>query len=233
MTVSLRTETGPVFLRPGAPAEFPPDASALATPNGLIAIGGDLAPERLIAAYRRGIFPWYEAGQPILWWTPEPRCVLEPREFHVSRSLRRTMNRGEFEIDFDTAFSDIIRACAEPREPGGGTWITREMIDAYEALHSQGTAHSIEVRREGKLIGGLYGVAIGAAFFGESMFSRLPDASKVALAALRARLAPIPTALVDCQVVSTHLLSLGARTIPRVEFRRRLAAALAAPNPFA
>ncbi|MGH8273717.1 MAG: leucyl/phenylalanyl-tRNA--protein transferase [Gammaproteobacteria bacterium] len=227
----MRGNARPALIGSGAPADsFPPDEAALTDPNGLIAVGGDLAPERLLSAYRRGIFPWYEAGQPILWWTPDPRCVLDPCGLHTSRSLRRRLRREDFEVSFDTDFSGVIRSCAEPREPGGGTWITPEMIRAYETLHKRGSAHSIEVRRDGRLAGGLYGVTIGAAFFGESMFSREADASKVALASLCKRLAPSADALIDCQVVSTHLLGLGAKTISRTEFRRRLNAALRFAN---
>lgn len=229
----MRVNAQPALIGPGAPTDsFPPDAAALAEPNGLIAVGGDLAPERLLAAYHRGIFPWYEADQPILWWTPDPRCVLDPRDFHISRSLRRKLRRKEFEIRFDTDFAAVIHGCAAPREPDGDTWITPEMIRAYEHLHKHGDAHSIEVHRDGRLIGGLYGVAIGAAFFGESMFSRETDASKAALAALCKRLASTPAALIDCQVASAHLLGLGARTVPRVEFRRRLDVAIAALGPW-
>ncbi|MGH8161060.1 MAG: leucyl/phenylalanyl-tRNA--protein transferase [Gammaproteobacteria bacterium] len=228
MTTNLR----PALIAPGARTEFPPDTSALAEPNGLIAVGGDLEPERLIAAYRRGIFPWYEAGQPILWWTPEPRCVLDPRALHISHSLRRLLKRGNFAVGFDTAFETVIGACAEPRKTGAGTWITPEMMQAYTTLHGHGFAHSVEVRRHGRLIGGLYGVAIGGAFFGESMFSLETDASKIALATLCAKYATTPDALVDCQVASEHLLSIGAKMIPRAEFTGRLSVATSIRGPW-
>ncbi len=223
----------PMLIATSAPADaFPPDDAALEEPNGLIAIGGDLAPERLLAAYRRGIFPWYEEGQPILWWTPDPRLILMPGALHISRSLHRSLKRGGFEISFDTAFGEVIRACAEPRASANGTWITVAMIEAYVALAERGAAHSIEVWHGGKLVGGLYGVAMGAAFFGESMFSRERDASKIALVELCRRLSPLSSSLVDCQVASPHLMGLGAELIPRREFRCRLAAALAAESPW-
>lgn len=222
----------PAFITAQMPPEFPPDERAINEPNGLLAIGGDLTPERLLAAYKRGIFPWYEAGQPILWWTPNPRCVLFPRAVHISRSLRRTLRRGDSRVTWNRAFDRVIRACAEPREPGGGTWITAEMVQAYERLHRLGHAHSLEVWRDGRLVGGLYGIALGAAFFGESMFSRESNASKIALIALCGKLARLDTALIDCQVASSHLFSLGAQNLPRAAFRRKLDTAVAAPNPF-
>lgn len=216
-----------------APADaFPPDASALVHPNGLIAVGGDLSPPRLLAAYRRGIFPWYEEGQPILWWTPDPRLVIDPHRFHVSRSLRRTLNRRRFEIRIDTAFAEVVAACAEPRRDGAGTWLTGEMRAAYVRLAELGHAHSIEAWREGRLAGGVYGIAMGAAFFGESMFSRETDASKAALYALCRRLAQFPAAILDCQVPSPHLIALGAEPLPRSTFLAHLADALAAPGPW-
>lgn len=227
----MKTSSLPALITPGTPIVFPPDEAALSEPNGLIAIGGDLEPERLLTAYRRGIFPWYEADQPILWWTPEPRCVLFPAELHISRSLRRQLRQDSIEISKNQAFGDVVRACAEPREPGGGTWITTEMLCAYEELHRLGHAHSIEIWRNKRLIGGLYGVAIGAAFFGESMFCRESNTSKIALVALCEQLASADAALIDCQVVSPHLLSLGAQTISRSKFRGLLDAALEAPNP--
>jgi leucyl/phenylalanyl-tRNA---protein transferase len=224
----------PVVLDPEAPADaFPPDEAALAVPNGLVAVGGDLSQARLLAAYRRGIFPWYEQGQPVLWWTPEPRLVLDPRRLHVSRSLRRTLRRGRFEVTFDKAFAAVIRCCAAPRPNQHGlSWITPDMIRAYERLHACGYARSIEVWRNGRLAGGVYGVKLGAAFFGESMFSREPDASKVALVALCAHFAPTPASLIDCQVPSAHLLGLGAESIPRGAFLAALAKALAVPVPW-
>ena len=223
----------PVHIPASAPPDaFPPDGAALERPNGLLAVGGDLSPERLLAAYRRGIFPWYEEGQPILWWTPDPRLVIDPRRFHVSRSLRRTLNRGRFEIRIDTAFAAVVAACAGPRRDSGGTWITPAMQAAYCRLAELGHAHSIETWSDGQLAGGVYGVALGAAFFGESMFSRETDASKVALHALCERLAPIPASLLDGQVPSAHLVSLGGELVSRADFRRRLGAAVAAPGPW-
>lgn len=221
----------PALIAPGAPDDaFPPDEEALEEPNGLLAIGGDLSPARLLAAYRRGIFPWYEEGQPILWWTPDPRLVLMPQELRISRSLRRSLRRSGFEITIDTAFGKVIRACAAPRASAGGTWITPAMIRAYERLAARGMAHSVEVRRDGRFVGGLYGVAIGAAFFGESMFSLERDASKVALVELCRRLSPLSAGLVDCQVASPHLVGLGAKLISRGEFLNRLDAAVQGQN---
>lgn len=222
----------PAFITPGTAIDFPPDDAAMSEPNGLIAVGGDLEPARLMAAYRRGIFPWYEVGQPIMWWTPSPRCVLFPGALHVSRSLRKVLRRGAFRVSFDRAFERVIRACAEPREQDGCTWITAEMMQAYENLHQLGHAHSLEVWRDERLVGGLYGVAIGAAFFGESMFSRESNASKIALLTLCSTLAPAETALIDCQIVSAHLLELGAQTITRTRFHRCLEAAAETPSPF-
>ena len=179
---------------------FPPLATALVEPNGLLAAGGDLAVPRLVSAYRRGIFPWYSAGQPILWWSPDPRMVLEVAEFKVSRSLRRRVRAGGFEIRVDTAFAQVIDACARaPRAGQGGTWITQEMVEAYRRLHYAGYAHSVESWREGRLVGGLYGVALGRVFFGESMFAQEDDASKVALVALVALLQRLDVPLIDCQ----------------------------------
>ena len=209
-------------LRPGDP--FPPTSAALREPNGLLAVGGRLDTPTLLAAYRRGIFPWYEAPQPVLWWTPDPRAVLLPEELHVSRSLRRTLRRRAFTLSADRDFEAVMRACAAPRAGGDGTWIDRAMLRAYTALHEAGHAHSVEVRGAGgELLGGLYGVSIGGAFFGESMFSRASDASKVALVALVALLRRRGYGIIDCQMDSAHLRSLGARTIPRLDFERRLA----------
>jgi len=196
----------------------PPASEALTEPNGLLAAGGDLEPERLLAAYKQGIFPWYQEGQPILWWSPDPRAVLWPSGLKVSRSLRRSLKKRGFEFRVDTEFERVVAACAEPRRYAAGTWITAEMAAAYARLHEQGWAHSFEAWAEGQLVGGLYGVAIGRAFFGESMFTRVTDASKVALAHavdfLRAR----GTEVIDCQVASAHTQSLGAVDIPRAQF---------------
>lgn len=204
---------------------FPPVAQALQQPNGLLAVGGDLSPERLLAAYRRGIFPWFGPGDPLLWWSPDPRMVLFPPEFRISHSLRKTLHRHAYELRTDSAFEQVMRACAAPRDgEGSGTWIVAEMIAAYCALHRQGNAHSVEVWRDGELAGGLYGVAIGRMFYGESMFSRKPDGSKIALAHLAAQWQRWHGArgLIDCQMYTPHLASLGARAIPRTEFVARV-----------
>jgi leucyl/phenylalanyl-tRNA--protein transferase len=197
---------------------FPPVSKALQSPNGLLCAGGDLSPERIVAAYSRGIFPWFSEGDPILWWSPDPRMVLFPAELKVSRSLRKAVARGDYETRVDTAFREVMQACAEPRDGQGGTWIVPEMVDAYTRLHERGLAHSVESWREGELVGGLYGVALGKVFFGESMFARAPDASKVALVKLVERLAADGYRVIDCQQATAHLASLGAREIPRKEF---------------
>ena len=207
------------WLSPERPPDaFPPVEQALTEPNGLLAAGGDLTPQRLLAAYKRGIFPWYQDGQPILWWSPDPRAVLKPEALKVSRSLRRSMRNRGFEFRIDTAFDAVVAGCAAPRRYGAGTWITADMAEAYARMHRLGWAHSFETWIESRLVGGLYGVAIGRAFFGESMFSRATDASKVALVHgveyLRAR----GTRLIDCQVASAHTRSLGAVDMPRAEF---------------
>ena len=209
--------------------KFPPVGSS--SPEGLLAVGGDLRPERLLEAYRHGIFPWYSSGQPILWWSPDPRTLLFPAKLKLTRSLYKTLRQGKFRVSFDRRFSEVVRACAGPRDKQpSGTWITPEMLAAYTQLHALGCAHSVEVWRGEELVGGLYGVALGAAFFGESMFSRVTDASKVAFAHLVRQLEAWGYALVDCQVASAHLFSLGAEEIPRVEFLARLAAALRQPG---
>ena len=196
---------------------FPPAEQALDDPDGLLALGGDLSTERLKLAYRNGIFPWFSDDQPILWWSPSPRCVLFPEEIHVSRSLRRTLNRGYFTITADQAFPRIIRLCANTRAEG--TWITQDMIDSYGQLHKQGVAHSIEVwNPKGELAGGMYGLAIGRCFFGESMFSLETNASKVLMVHLANQLRDWGYQIMDCQVESGHLLRMGARSIPRSEF---------------
>lgn len=196
------------------PGAFPDTDFALDEPNGLLAAGGDLSPERLLCAYRKGIFPWFSDGQPILWWSPNPRAVLYPEAFHVSRSLKRVLHRGVFQVTQDFAFSKVIRLCGGPRAVQDGTWITAEMIAAYTHLHRLGHAHSIECWREGRLVGGLYGVAIGSVFFGESMFSIESNASKVALAALCDQ----SYAIIDCQLPSDHLMRLGAVKTSRKAF---------------
>jgi len=216
------------FLGPDAGFDFPPLAAA--TPEGLLAVGGDLRPERLLAAYRRGIFPWYSTGQPILWWSPDPRAVLLPEDLKVSRSLRKVLRAGTFRITLDRCFRDVMTACATPRASGGGTWITPEMIEAYTALHERGVAHSVEAWEGDMLAGGLYGVALGGAFFGESMFTRVTDASKAAFVRLVPQLERWGFTLIDCQQYTAHLARFGAREIPRAEFVRRLNAALALPG---
>lgn len=203
--------------------DFPPVEQALKDPDGLLAAGGELSPVWLLAAYRRGIFPWYTEDQPILWWSPDPRLVLIPAHLRISRSLRRTLRQQRFEIRFDTAFRDVIAACAEPREPGGGTWISAEIRQAYLRLHELGYAHSVESWVDGTLVGGLYGIALGRAFFGESMFSRRSDASKVALAHLAVHLQRLGYAAIDCQMTTAHLLSLGAEEMSRDRFCAGLA----------
>ena len=202
---------------------FPPPHRALREPNGLLAAGGDLSVERLLDAYRHGIFPWFSDDQPILWWSPDPRMILVPSEMSISRSLRKRVRKREYEVRADTAFRAVMSACAEPREGQAGTWITGQMIDAYTALHHAGFAHSIETWLDGNLVGGLYGVALGRAFYGESMFMRATDASKVALAHLARQLERWEFGLVDCQMVTGHLASLGAREIPRADFLRAVA----------
>jgi leucyl/phenylalanyl-tRNA--protein transferase len=197
-------------------------AKALEAPNGLLCAGGDLAPQRLIEAYRHGIFPWFSEGDPILWWSPNPRMVLFPGELKVSRSLRKRVDHGIFETRLDTAFRAVIEACAGPRVGQSGTWIVPEMVEAYVELHELGFAHSVESWREGRLEGGLYGVALGKVFFGESMFTRAPDASKVALVRLVERLGAEGYRVIDCQQATRHLASLGAREIPRKAFAQLL-----------
>ncbi len=211
--------------------DFPPLNKALREPNGLLAAGGDLRPERLIQAYRHGCFPWFQDGQPILWWSPDPRTVLLPDELHVSRSLAKVLRQGRYQVSFDQAFAEVIRACAAPRSYAAETWITSPMQDAYLELHRSGIAHSVEVWRDGELVGGLYGLAMGQLFFGESMFSRADNASKVGFATLVERLKAWGFVLIDCQMPTEHLLSLGARTISRNEFARYLSRHLDQPNP--
>lgn len=204
---------------------FPPVAKALSEPNGLLAAGGDLSPQRLLAAYRRGIFPWFLAGEPLLWWSPDPRMVLFPDELKISRSLAKTLRNADYEVRLDSAFGEVIRACArKPRAGQSGTWITPEMQQAYRELHRLGYAHSVETWIAGKLVGGLYGIAIGRAFYGESMFADARDASKIALAHLCAYLKQRGFGIIDCQMETRHLATLGARPIPRCDFAARLEA---------
>jgi leucyl/phenylalanyl-tRNA--protein transferase len=201
---------------------FPPVTRALREPNGLLAAGADLSVARLTEAYRRGIFPWYGAGQPLLWWSPNPRMVLFPPELRLSRSLRKRLRRRDYVIRCDSAFDAAVRACAAPRAGQSGTWITEEMIAAYGALHCHGFAHSVETWIDDDLVGGLYGVALGRMFYGESMFARATDASKIALAHLVKQLARWNFGMIDCQMQTAHLASFGAREIPRAEFTRSL-----------
>lgn len=209
---------------------FPPVEQALRQPNGLLAAGADLSPTRLLEAYRRGIFPWFSEGDPILWWSPDPRMVLFPGEFKISRSLRKTLLRGKYQMRCDTAFEQVMRACSQPREGQNGTWIQEEMIAAYVRLHKAGYAHSIETWMDDELVGGLYGVSIGRMFYGESMFSTKTDASKIALAYLTAQLKRWNFGMIDCQMNTAHLASLGAREITRREFLIRLQELIHYPN---
>lgn len=210
---------------------FPPLETAMREPNGLLAAGGDLSPERLLAAYRHGCFPWYQEGQPLLWWSPDPRTVLYPEELHVSRSLAKKLRQGVFNVTFDRAFQDVIQGCAAPRDYADGTWITTPMQNAYVTLHQLGVAHSVEVWQDGQLVGGLYGLAMGRLFFGESMFSRATDASKVGFVTLVERLRGWDFKLIDCQMPTQHLTSFGARTIPRRIFAEALVKYLDEPGP--
>lgn len=202
---------------------FPALETALTEPNGLLAAGGDLDPERLLAAYRRGIFPWYSSGEPILWWSPDPRMVLVPDDLKISASLAKTLRNATYEVRLDTAFGDVVHACADKSRKGqAGTWITGEMQAAYRELHRLGYAHCVETWIDDKLAGGLYGVAIGQAFYGESMFADARDASKIALAHLCAHLKRRGFGIIDCQMETRHLASLGARPLPRRDFAARL-----------
>jgi leucyl/phenylalanyl-tRNA--protein transferase len=203
-------------------SRFPTPNTALREPNGLLAAGGDLSPRRLIEAYRSGIFPWFNSGEPVLWWSPDPRMVLFPDQVKISRSLRKVLNKGRYEIRVDSAFNEVIKACAAPRPQQSGTWIHGEMVSAYSTLHEMGMAHSVETWIEGELAGGLYGVAQGRAFFGESMFSRVPNASKIALVHLARQLQQWGFGMIDCQMKTAHLASLGATEIAREEFSQRL-----------
>lgn len=213
--------TRPQFFCPATQAlssTLPPPARALREPNGLLAIGGSLDADTLLAAYRLGIFPWYSPGQPLLWWSPDPRAVIRPENFHASRSLQRTLRRDAWRITVDRAFTAVIHACAAPRRADSGTWLTPEMIDAYLDLYRLGHAHSLECWRDGRLAGGVYGVAVGRVFCGESMFSRVTDGSKIALYALCRRLRRWGYRLLDCQIENPHLTTLGAELIPRAVF---------------
>ena len=207
------------YLDPNQPEQdFPALEQALTEPNGLLAIGGCLSPQRLVNAYRHGVFPWFNPGEPILWWSPNPRLVLFPDKLNISRSLQKTLRKQTFEVRYDYAFDQVMQACSAPRREQGGTWITADMKQAYHRLHQQGIAHSVETWQDGELVGGLYGLAIGRVFFGESMFHRVSDASKVAFANLVGQLGAWGYRMIDCQVSSDHLFSLGAEEIPRAEF---------------
>jgi leucyl/phenylalanyl-tRNA--protein transferase len=219
----------PIYFLGDDPEAFPPPEKA--DRSGLLAVGGDLTPERLLSAYARGIFPWYSAGQPILWHSPNPRFVLEPDKLHVGKSLRKTLKAGTYEVRYDTAFADVITACGQVPRPGqDGTWITGEMRDAYVELHRLGFAHSVEAWADGELKGGLYGVSLGAAFFGESMFARAPDASKVAFSTAVERFKGWGFHFIDCQVETEHLARFGAEHWPRRRFLDALATALREPT---
>ena len=215
------------------PDAFPDVENALTEPNGLLAAGGDLSPERMLFAYRNGIFPWYDDGQPILWWSPDPRCVLRPRDLHISRRLQQQVRNSTAQLRFNFAFADVIRACAGQRQSQQGTWITDEMIDAFENLYAHGWAHSIEVWDDDELIGGVYGLYIGTVFFGESMFSAKANASKMALWGLSKHIQDSELGLIDCQVVSQHLMTLGAAVVPRREFTEILDRACDPPTRYA
>ena len=218
------------WLNPEDP--FPPLSTALKNPSGLLAAGADLSPERLAQAYQRGIFPWFSAGEPILWWSPDPRMVLFPNELKVTRSLQKVLRNRPYEVRVDTRFRTVMSACAQaPREGQSGTWITAEMVDAYCALHVQGIAHCVETWIDGELVGGLYGIALGRAFYGESMFARATDASKIAFVHLVRQLQRWQFGVIDCQMRTDHLARFGAREIPRSEFSALLTKLVNCINP--
>ena len=201
---------------------FPDPSGALTEPDGLLAVGGNLQPQTLLNAYRSAIFPWYQDEDPILWWSPATRCVLPPSDMHCSKSLRKTLRRNDYQITINHAFNDVIQACSEPRDDDGGTWITEEMMAAYGQLHRQGQAHSLEIWLDNELVGGLYGVAVGSIFCGESMFSRRANASKIVMAHLCRWGLESGLQLIDCQLVNPHLVSLGALSIDRSAFLSEL-----------
>lgn len=212
--------------------QFPPVEHALKAPNGLLAAGGDLSPNTLLKAYKNGIFPWYSPPDPILWWSPDPRTVLYAENLHISRSMQKVLNKAAYQVSFNRAFEEVMNACAEPRDYTNDTWITAAVKQGYFALHQAGYAHSIEVWHDDDLVGGLYGVAIGCAFMGESMFSRQTNASKYALIHLSRQLHSAGFHFMDCQVPSPHLHSLGATDIPRRQFQQALAKAIACKPTF-
>lgn len=201
---------------------FPDPSQALQDPDGLIAVGGDLSPERILVAYHKGIFPWFNPGDPILWWSPNPRTVIFPEQLHISKSLRKILRQGNYKVSFDHCFEAVMRACASPRSYADDTWINEDIIAGYCTLHERGVAHSVEVWRDNELVGGLYGIALGRVFFGESMFSYADNASKVGFAHLVRQLRMWDFQLIDCQVANNHLFSLGAVEIPREDFQRIL-----------
>lgn len=211
---------------------FPDPAQALDNPNGLLAAGGDLSPERILAAYQQGIFPWFNPGDPILWWSPNPRAVVYPSALHISKSLLKTLRKGTYRITFDRCFHEVINACAAPRAYADGTWISGDIIAGYSALHERGLAHSVEVWQSNELVGGLYGMALGKVFFGESMFSRANNASKVGFAYLVRQLLAWDFQLIDCQVANEHLFTLGAVEIPREDFQQMLINFVNAPTTY-
>lgn len=213
--------------------DFPAVERAFAEPNGLLAAGGDLTPERLLRAYRQGIFPWFAPGQPILWWSPEPRTIIRPADLHVSRSMRKLMRQTHLRVEFDRDFPAVIAACAAPRQGASGTWITETMQSAYIELHRLGHAHCVEVYQDEHLVGGLYGIALGRVFFGESMFSRIDNASKLAFITLVQQLEQWGFELIDCQMPTDHLFSLGASSLPRAQFSAELARLCPAGAPSA
>jgi len=222
------------WLAPTDPADaFPPVELALKEPDGLLAAGGDLSQERLLQAYRSGIFPWYEEGQPILWWSPDPRCIMHPRDFHVSRRLARYARLSRFTLSCNQAFGSVIEACAGDRKTQQGTWITADIKAAFGELHAAGWAHSVEIWEDQQLVGGIYGLSIGRVFFGESMFSHRDNASKFAMLGLCSILAQNDFEMLDCQVLSQHLVTLGARLIERAEFSNKLSGFCATGQQFA
>jgi leucyl/phenylalanyl-tRNA--protein transferase len=230
--MTMEQGQAPFWLDPDDPViDFPDVERALKEPDGLLAIGGDLSVSRLLKAYRRGIFPWYGPGQPILWWAPDPRLVLRPGDLHISRTLSKTLGKAAFRVTLDTDFAAVVAGCAAPRSTGDGTWITGEMKAAYTELHRQGHAHSVECWQQDRLVGGLYGVSIGRAFFGESMFALVNDASKVALAYLARQLDRWDFPVIDCQVYTRHLERLGATRMSRAAFTDILEQACDLPPP--
>jgi leucyl/phenylalanyl-tRNA--protein transferase len=230
--MTMEQGQAPFWLDPDDPdSDFPDVERALKEPDGLLAIGGDLSVSRLLKAYRRGIFPWYGPGQPILWWAPDPRLLLRPGDLRISRSLGKTLRKAAFRVTLDTDFAAVVAGCAAPRSIGDGTWITGEMKAAYTELHRQGHAHSVECWQQDRLVGGLYGVSIGRVFFGESMFALVNDASKVALAYLARQLDRWDFPVIDCQVYTRHLERLGATTMSRAAFTGILEQACGLPAP--